>query len=60
MRSVSERKLYARTYPGEYAKIIKENFGIFYEPGLSDSYTSKINACKLRIELTRHNSWWAH
>ena len=29
----SKHNLSVRTYPGEYAKIIEENFGIVYEPG---------------------------
>jgi len=47
LRNTSERKLYARTYPGEYAKIIKENFGIAYEPGLIDTFIPCVNIPKI-------------
>ena len=33
MEFEERHKLSGRTYPGEYTKIIEENFGIAYEPG---------------------------
>ena len=33
MEREARHNLSVRIYPGEYAKIIKDNFGIAYEPG---------------------------
>ena len=51
----SERKLYGRIDPDEYAEIIAENFRISYESGLIEENNMTIEEVRGRYEKLKAN-----